>query len=257
MRIAIITIAGISGRFNQGIPEAQKRHKIIYFEKDYKHTMLYHLLEKCLFADRIILVGGNKYEDVKKYCGLLPEVMKSRIDIVYNEHYSDLASGYSLYIGLDELFKKYSDIDEVLFVEGDLDIDNESFEKVIDSKKNVLTYSHEPIYSNKAVVLYRNGQNKYRYAFNSSHGLLKIDEAFSLILNSGQVWKFTNADRLREANEKFFTEEKEGTNLIIIQNYIDLLNNEDFELIDLYRWTNCNTRDDYRKILSYWEEESK
>lgn len=257
MRIAIITIAGISSRFNQGIPEDQKRHKIIYYEGDFKNSLLYHLLEKCVLADRIILVGGNKYEDVKEYCDHLPEAMKSKIDLVYNEHYSDLASGYSLYVGLDAAFKKYSDIDEVLFVEGDLDIDAESFEKVVGSKQNVLSFSYEPIYANKAVVLYKNEQNEFRYAFNSSHGLLKIDEDFSLILNSGQMWKFTNASLLKAANEKFFKEEKEGTNLRIIQNYIDSLKGDDFELIGLSQWTNCNTREDYKKILSYWEEKSK
>lgn len=257
MRIAIITIAGISSRFNQGIPEEEKRHKIIYYECDRRNSLLYHLLEKCMFADRIILVGGNKYEDVKEYCGFLPEEMKSRIDLVYNEHYADLASGYSLYVGLDAAFKKYSGIEEVLFVEGDLDIDNASFEKVVNSKQNVLTYSYEPIYANKSVVLYRNEQNEYRYVFNSSHGLLKIDEAFSLILNSGQLWKFTNADLLKAANERFFSEERDGTNLKIIQNYIDSLKSDDFELIDLSRWINCNTREDYRKILTYWEEGSK
>lgn len=257
MRIAIITIAGISSRFNMDVPEEQKKHKIIYYEKNFKNSLLYHLLEKCIFADKIILVGGNKYEEVKEYCSNLPENIKEKIYLVYNEHYSDYTSGYSLYVGIDETFKKYSDIDEILFVEGDLDIDNESFQKVIRSRRNVLTYSYEPIYANKAVVLYKNGNNEFKYAFNSEHGLLKIDEAFSLMLNSGQIWKFINIDLLKVANEKFFKEDKNGTNLKIIQNYIDLLKGEMFELIGLCRWTNCNTKEDYRKILSYWEEEAK
>lgn len=257
MKIAIITIAGVSSRFNLDIPEGQKRHKIIYYEKDYKNSLLYHLLDKCMFADRIILVGGNKYEDVQNYCSLLPEEMKNKIALVYNEHYLDYGSGYSLYIGLDEAFRKCSDIDDILFVEGDLDIDCDSFKKVVNAKSNVLTYSYEPIYTNKAVVLYKNEHNEFRYVFNSSHGLLKIDDEFSLIMNSGQLWKFVNVDLLKAANEKFYNEEKEGTNLKIIQNYIDLLKCEDFELIGLSRWTNCNTRMDYHKILSYWEEESK
>ena len=119
----------------------------------------------------------------------------------------------------------------------------------------MLTYSFEPIYAKKAVVLYRDGEGCFRYAFNSSHGLLKIDDAFSVILNSGQMWKFTDAAKLRAANEKFFAEEKDGTNLRIIQNYIDSCGSDGFELVSLSRWTNCNTREDYRKILSYWEEE--
>ncbi|MCR5075382.1 MAG: hypothetical protein K6A79_06235 [Ruminococcus sp.] len=256
MKAAIITVAGVSSRFNEGIPEEQKRHKIIYYENEKKHTLLYHLLEKCMFADRIVLVGGHKYDDLTAYCNELPAEMQEKIVLTYNEHYSDLASGYSLYVGLKELFDRFGgDVEEVLFVEGDLDIDKASFDKVIASDKSVLTYSFEPIYAKKAVVLYRDGEGCFRYAFNSSHGLLKIDDAFSVILNSGQMWKFTDAAKLRAANEKFFAEEKDGTNLRIIQNYIDSCGSDSFELVSLSRWTNCNTREDYRKILSYWEEE--
>lgn len=257
MRVVIITIAGISSRFNEGISAAKKCHKVIYYEKDMKHSLLYHLLEKCMYADKIILVGGNKYEDVKAYCSELPEKMFEKIILTYNEHYADLASGYSLYVGLKEVFDRFRNVEEILFVEGDLDIDNVSFNKVVASKKDVLTYSFEPIYANKAVVLYKDNKGHYRYAFNSSHGLLKIDSPFSCILNSGQVWKFQDDDKLRTANNKFFAEEKEGTNLKIIQNYINLCEDSQFELIGLARWTNCNTRADYRKILDDWERENE
>ena len=255
MRAAIITIAGVSSRFNQGIPEDEKRHKIIYFEGDRKDSLLYHLLEKCMYADRIVLVGGYMYEEVSAYINELPEDMRSKIMLAYNEHYADLASGYSLYVGLKALFDSCSDIEEVLFVEGDLNIDRESFAKVVSSDKNVLTFCYEPIYANKAVVLYKDGEGHFKYAFNSSHGLLKIDDPFEMILNSGQCWKFKDSQILKAANEKFFAENKGGTNLVIIQNYIDACKSDDFELAGLKTWTNCNTRDDYRKILKYWENE--
>lgn len=254
MKAVIITIAGISSRFNEGIPEEEKRHKIIYYENDQRDTLLFHLLEKCMYADRIILVGGSRFDEVKDYCDRLPENIKEKIRLVYNGHYSDLASGYSLYVGLDELFRTCSDIEDILFVEGDLDIDRASFDRVIRSSQNVLTYSYEPIFANKAVVLYKNSQNRYKYAFNSSHGLLRIDEPFSVMLNSGQMWKFTDAQLLKEANDRFFKEEKDGTNLRIIQNYIDLLESSSFELVGLSHWTNCNTREDYKKILSFWRD---
>lgn len=257
MRTAIITIAGVSSRFNKGIPENEKRHKIIYYENDRRDSLLYHLLVKCNFADRIVLVGGNRFDEVKAYCESLPEDMREKLVLVYNEHYTDLASGYSLYVGLKEMFDRFSDIDDILFAEGDLDIDADSFRIVTEAQGNVLTYSFEPIYANKAVVLYKNEDEKYRYAFNSSHGLLKIDEPFSVILNSGQVWKFADADKLRAANEKFAEEKPDGTNLVIIQDYIDSCESGQFELVGLKRWTNCNTREDYLKILKYWEEESK
>ena len=257
MRVAVITIAGISSRFNAGIPEEEQRHKIIYYENDKKASLLYHLLEKCMYADRIVLVGGNRYDEVKAYCDELPSMMKEKIVLTYNEHYADLASGYSLYVGLKEINDTMEDVEEILFVEGDLDIDKGSFNQVVNSDKNVLTFSYEPIYANKAVVLYKDAEEHFKYAFNSSHGLLRIDDDFSVILNSGQTWKFMDVEKLMAANEKFYQESKDGTNLKIIQNYIDTCDNDSFELIGLKRWTNCNTREDYRKIYKYWEDDAK
>ncbi len=250
-KIAIITIAGISSRFNEGIEEDKKVLKCLYTEGGKEEALLYHLMKKCSFADHIILVGGYKFEDLcafykKDLAEEFPEVT-----LVQNDHYSDLGSGYSLYLGIQAAVK--FDPKEILFVEGDLDIDNESFAKVVDADKSVLTYTYEPIYANKAVVLYKDEKDKYRYAFNSSHGLLTIDSPFSCILNSGQTWKFTQVDKLKAANDMFFENAKEDTNLRIIQNYLDA--GVDIDLVALNRWTNCNTRDDYRKIVSYWEEE--
>ena len=132
-------------------------------------------------------------------------------------------------------------------------MDNESFAKVVRSEKSVLTYTFEPIYANKAVVLYKNDRNQYCYAFNSSHGLLSVQSPFSCILNSGQTWKFTEIDTLKRANEQFYKESRDETNLRIIQNYLDM--GVVADLISIKRWTNCNTKEDYKQIVSYWEEE--
>ena len=251
MKIAIITVAGISSRFNEGVCEAQKVLKAIYSQGDVRQTLLYRLLERCVFADLIVVVGGYKMEDLKKYCGELEPALQKKISLVFNSHYTDLASGYSLYLGLQEAFQYNPE--EILFVEGDLDIDRESFHSVIESENSVLTYTFEPIYANKAVVLYKDDKERYCYAFNSNHGLLSINSPFSCILNSGQMWKFTEMDALRSANDRFYKETPDGTNLRIIQNYIDA--GIRFDLIGLKRWTNCNTKADYKKIVSYWEEE--
>ncbi len=252
MKIAVITIAGISSRFNENIPENEKKLKAIFCEGDYRDTLLYHLIQKCMFADKIILVSGYKAESLKEYVNVLENKLKEKIFVVFNKCFQDLGSGYSLYLGLEEAFK-YS-VDEVTFVEGDLDVDIDSFEKVVCSSKSVLTYTNEPIFANKAVVLYKDDCNRYRYAFNSNHGLLTIDSPFSFILNSGQIWKFTEIETLKRANQKFICESKADTNLRIIQNYLDSC--LDVELIQLNRWTNCNTRNDYKKIVSYWENEA-
>ena len=251
MKISIITIAGISSRFNEGIEEDKKVLKCLYTEGGKEKTLLYHLMKKCSYADRIILVGGYKFEDLCSfYKSDLVEKFPN-VTLVLNEHYSDLGSGYSLYLGIRTAVKYNPS--EILFVEGDLDIDSESFDMVVASDKSVLTYTYEPIYANKAVVLYKDDKNQFRYAFNSSHGLLAIDTAFSCILNSGQLWKFTEIEKLKAANDEFFETAKGDTNLRIIQNYLDA--GVEIDLVPLKRWTNCNNRDDYRKIVSYWEKE--
>lgn len=250
MKAAIITIAGISSRFNEGVPEDKKELKAIYSENSPQNTLLYHLLIKCSYADKIILVGGYKYESLEAFYRTEFASEFPQVELVKNDHYEDLASGYSLFLGIRKAIEYNPD--EVLFVEGDLDIDDASFESVIQSQKSVLTYTSEPIYANKAVVLYQDGDGRYKYAFNSAHGLLTIGEPFSCILNSGQTWKFVNADALKAANDEFEIFEIDGTNLRIIQRYIERVPEDSIKLIKLDRWTNCNTREDYSCILNYW-----
>lgn len=253
MKSVIITIAGVSSRFNMGIPEQEKVLKAIYWEDNPEDTLLRHLLMKCTFADRIILVGGYQFDKLKQFVDRnLREEFPNTV-LIKNEHYEDLASGYSLYLGIKEAVKAGSS--EILFAEGDLDIDRESFVSAAGSKKSVLTYTKEPIYASRAVVLYQDQAGRYKYAFNCDHGMLTINEPFLAVFNSGQVWKFMDIDALKEANDAFFLEEKGGTNLKIIQRYMEAADPREMELLCLERWTNCNTRDDYKTIRSYWMEE--
>ena len=279
MKIAIITVAGISSRFNKGIPEAEHVLKAVYYREDMRETLLYHLLVKCAFADRIVVVGGYRFDELLHYAEELQahhgEVtvhvakreavsetrettvtvgrLLKKVQFIQNDHFEDLASGYSLYLGIDEALR--SGATEILFAEGDLDVDDDSFRHVVRSENSVLTYNHEPVYANKAVVLYQNAEGKYRYAFNSAHGLLSIDEPFSCLLNSGQIWKFTDMDALRKANEAFYNEQKDGTNLYIIRKYLDA--GVPCSLVGLERWTNCNTREDYETIAEVWKKQRK
>ena len=251
VKTSIITVAGISSRFNKGMLEPEKRLKAIYTERDEKNTLLYQLIKKMSFSDRIIIVGGYKYNDLKQYCDGLAPPLRNKLSLIFNAHYEVLSTGYSLYLGLKEALS--CGTDEIIFAEGDLDIDSESFLKVVEAKRSVLTYTFEPIYANKAVVFYKDDKNRYRYAYNSQHGLLSIDCPFSCIFNSGQIWKLTEMEALQQSCERFYNEAKEDTNLRIIQSYLDC--GIDVDLVALKYWTNCNTKDDYKKIVSRWEEQ--
>lgn len=254
MKIAIITVAGISSRFNKDVSEDEKILKCLYTDESLEDTLIYQMITKTSYADKIIIVGGYKYDDLMDYIAdNITKELKEKIILVYNNHFEDLSSGYSLYLGISEALNRFDGIDEILFVEGDLDIDNESFNKVINSKNSVLTTNLEPIYSNKAVVLYQNGEDKYIYAFNSNHGLLSINEPFKAIFNSGQIWKFTDMNLLKIANDNFKEYLITDTNLGIIQKYFDLFDGSP-DIIAFKHWVNCNTRDDYQIIKKYWRK---
>jgi len=255
LKIVIITVAGISSRFNKDVSEEDKILKCLYHEENPQDTLIYRMLEKTSYADKIIIVGGYKYDDLINYINNnLPCDLKDKISTVYNDHFSDLSSGYSLYLGIKESLDNFTDIDEILFVEGDLDIDTESFNKVVKSNNNVLTFNYEPIYSNKAVVLYQNENDGYHYLFNSDHGLLSLDEPFKAIFNSGQTWKFKDMEMLKIANDNFHENIIEDTNLGIIQKYFDLVDTDTIDMIGLMHWVNCNTREDYKLIKNYWRD---
>ena len=83
--------------------------------------------------------------------------------------------------------------------------------------------------------------------------MLKIDDAFTCILNSGQLWKFTDIEALKKVCDDFLYTEKDGTNLLLIQNYIDQIQTEHIDVIELNQWTNCNTRADFHNIKEGWE----
>lgn len=249
MTTAIITVAGVSSRFNKNFDEHYL--KAIYFEENVLDTLMYKLLEKFSTVDKIIVVGGYKYRELEKYLreNVRGEFLK-KITLICNEFFQTYSSGYSLYVGLNQAFE--DDARTVIFAEGDLDVDAVSIANVIHSPKNVVTYTSDPIYSEKSVVFYRNSDDRYRYAFNREHGLLTIDEPFKCIFNSGQIWKFTDIEKLKIANRKFYEEAREDTNLGIIQRYLEDVPFDEVELIHLVHWLNCNTRDDYRLAKKFW-----
>ena len=254
MRVAIITAAGVSSRFNEGFSEAESVLKVIYSSGEGHETLLYHLLEKCEFADRIIVVGGYRYDELEGYInsGVISDELREKISLIYNKHFRDYASGYSLYMGLERAFDY--DPDEIVFVEGDVDADGASFAEVVRADATVLTYNREPIYSDKAVVFYQKDDGEYQYAFSSDHGMLKIEDPFWCILNSAQIWKFRDMDALAASNEEFGEKYYDDTNLVIVQGYLDRLpEDERVVLKEISSWTNCNTRENWDMIRERWK----
>ena len=249
--IAIITAAGISSRFN--FQQSNKILKAVYYEGDRKNTLLYRLCQQCRQCDKIIAVGGYQFDRLQSYIDeVLPAELRKKIVVIFNPHYEDYSSGYSLYLGLNAAFRY--EASPIVFLEGDLVVDDESLSEVFDADGDVLTFNRETIDSQKSVVFYEDARGDFRYAFNSSHGFLSINEPFRRIWNSGQVWKFADVAQLEYACGEFFDECVVGTNLEIVQRYFDhttIFNHEHRgggrkrNLIAFRHWFNCNTRADY------------
>ena len=141
--------------------------------------------------------------------------------MVRNPFYKKYGSGYSLICGI-EAAMKYN-FDEMMFVEGDLFVDSNSFLKVANSAYNVITCNNNPILAKKAVVLYFDINEKIHYIYDTTHKTLIISEPFISIYNSGQIWKMTNNIAIRQIFESMELDDWKGTNLVFIEKYFSNL----------------------------------
>lgn len=242
-KAVIITVAGTSTRFRKSI--GKDCLKCIYTEGSEKDTLLYRLVELCRDFDKIVIVGGYMFEDLSSFVAKTLSDLSSKISLVKNEHFEDLGSGYSLYLGVMSL--KDSGIDEIVFAEGDLFFDSGSFKKISETTSNVITTNNDPIEARKAVAFYLNTDGKVKYIYDTNHSSLEIKESFLGIYNSGQVWKFSEPSKLFSSAEKLTEEENKGTNLVLVQKYFDQIDNDKLQVIHFDKWINCNTVEDYRK----------
>lgn len=245
MKSLIITVAGMSSRFNKDTKEDVL--KCLYYEGTPINSLISQQVHKVFnLVDEIIVVGGYKYEDLEKFIRNEMKDVNHKMKLVYNNHYSDYGSGYSLLKGVEFVSEE---ADEIIFIEGDLFFDKESVEKVITSKKDVISVNNEPILSNKAVALYFDAQNYPHYIYDTSHSCLEIHEPFTAIYNSGQMWKFMNPRRVREICQFLTPEQEQGTNLEIIQKYFGVYKISQLDIVRVGLWFNCNTVADYRDSL--------
>lgn len=246
MKSLIITVAGISSRFNKDTKEEVL--KCLYFE-DFPHDCLLSFQVRSFYDlfDEIIIVGGFKFDTLELFIKeSLPDPFE-KIRLVYNEHYRDFGSCYSLYKGIQSLSDNTRG---AIFVEGDLFFDSNSFSRIVDSKRDVVTINREFIESDKSVVLYIDTKGFIHYLYDASHKDLIIPEPFTAIYNSGQIWKFKDIGFLKRiAAEISGTEVLKGTNLEIIQRYFEGIQLSGLELIEIDKWFNCNTVADYKKAV--------
>jgi NDP-sugar pyrophosphorylase family protein len=245
MKYLIITVAGTATRFNRDTKE--ETLKCLYYTDEPQYALLAQLLKNCGEYDKYILVGGYLYEKLGRFVKNELSGYGKKIELVYNEHFKDYGSGYSLYKGIEAI----KEAGDVTFVEGDLFFMATDFRQVYNSPKSVITINREPIYSNKAVALYINVDGKPRYLYDTNHQTLTV-EPFKAIFNSGQMWKFSSSERLLKTVDSLTKEQLQGTNLEIIQAYFSDMNSEEYDVVTFTDWFNCNTVADYdivRKLM--------
>ncbi len=244
MKALLITVAGLSSRFSESLGRACL--KCIYYEDGPHETLLYQMMHQNNEFDCYIIVGGFRYQELTEYVGTYLHDFGERIVLVENKAYEKYGSGYSLYLGIQEAIR--CGCDELIFAEGDLYVDRASFTRIYHAERNVITASREPILAKKAVAFYFNEQQHIRYIYDTSHSSLEIKEPFLGIFNSGQIWKFTDKERISDAFSAISESGWQGTNLTFIQKYFEGLTDKDYEIVNFETWINCNTISDYRKI---------
>lgn len=246
MKYLIITVAGTATRFNRDTKEDTL--KCLYYVDEPQFALLPQLMKNCGEYDKYIIVGGYLYEKLQQFVADNLSEYGDKVVLVYNEHFKDFGSGYSLYKGIEDI----TEPGNVTFVEGDLFFMADTFKKVYDSPKSVITINREPIYSNKAVALYINADGKPRYLYDTNHQTLLVPEPFTAIFNSGQMWKFSSSEKLLKVVASLNERQLQGTNLEIVQAYFGDMSADDYDVVTFAEWFNCNTVADYdmvRKLM--------
>ncbi len=245
MKILLLTVAGTSSRFSKSINRPCL--KCLYFEKDFSESLLYKMIRRGYCFDKIIIVGGYKFDELNNAVNENFADIKDKIKLVENTYYQEYGSGYSLYLGLKCAME--IGFDELVFAEGDLWVDDKSFDKVLSVNGDAVTFNRETIFSDKAVVFYFDVFNRVHYLYDTTHKYLEIKEPFISVYNSAQIWKFASSKHLKKAFGQMNDFDWRTTNLVFIQKYFGGENK--FALIEIEKWLNCNTIEDFRKIGSY------
>lgn len=215
MKVLLLTAAGLSSRFERSL--GRPCLKCIYFERSFTQSLLYRMVGQGVEFDRYVVVGGYRFDDLQKAIDQYFPDKRERIILVENHQYANYGSGYSLELGLREAIKL--EPDEIVFAEGDLFVDQESFQKVYCAPASVLTSNCEPIMAQNSVAFYYDEHGQIHYIYDTGHCALQIDGPFTAIFNSGQIWKFSDLERVRRICGGMADRDRLGANLVFIQRY--------------------------------------
>jgi choline kinase len=244
-RALIITVAGTSSRFEKSLNRCNVL-KCLYKENTMP-SILEVLLEYSQFLsfDKVIIVGGYMFDELKEFIRNHNNIDK--YNLVYNPHFINYGSDYSLYLGIIEALKEQCN--EIVFAEGDLVVDKNSFVNLYNAQCSVISATKDLITADKSVAFYKNNAGNIRYIYDTEHKQLNITEPFSVIANSAQIWKFCECSALKDIVSCQTEKDFKDTNLIIIEKYFTQIKENDYSIQVFDKWYNCNTVEDYREAM--------
>lgn len=244
----VLTSAGVSSRFSRSL--GREAVKCLYSERGPEDTILHRQVAAAseMALDPIVVVGGYRFGEVQEFCVRHLAWVRG-LELVENPEFATTGTLYSLHLGLAAVLGQ--DIDAVVFAEGDLLFDADSFRAVATGRKSVVSACPEPITAERSVALYFTLAGRVRYVYDPDHRQLIIPEPFRSIHNSAQVWKFHDLELLRTLSRHVGRKRFDETNLGFIQEYFRTVAPDNIELVIFKDWFNCNTITDYRDGLAH------
>ncbi len=238
MKVFITTVAGMSTRFNQGHTDPVL--KCLYHTEKTSECILFRLLRQAGNAgfDRLIVVGGYRYQDLQCAAG---EYKGHGVELVYNPRWQDSGSMYSLYYGVQAA----GGASEILFCEGDIITDNESFQRLASARKDSFAIAREPVFADRSVAAYQGLDDRLHYLYDTQHGSLTFPPDIKAVFHSAQAWKIQDAASFIYLNEQLTESERQGTNLVLLERYFQRHPMEELDPVLMGHWINCNTREDF------------
>jgi hypothetical protein len=238
----------VSSRFSRSL--GREVVKCLYSERGPEDTILYRQVATAseMALDPIVVVGGYRFGEVQEF-SLRHLAWARGLKLVENPEFATTGTLYSLHLGLTAVLGQ--DVDAVVFAEGDLLFDVDSFRAAAMGQKSVVSACPEPITAERSVALYFTLGGRVRYVYDPDHRQLIIPEPFRSIHNSAQVWKFHDLELLRTLDRDVGRERFNETNLGFIQEYFQTVAPDNIELVLFNDWFNCNTITDYRDGIAH------